>query len=90
MVRTMLVASKARAYTRDTLDSVPNSPLLNADAVTRFSQFSFISLLLPFAIAILLFFILFYTATAFGTRTFVRIAFIETKDERIEGKRERE
>lgn len=65
-----------------TLSIVPNSPLFNADAVTRFFsslwQFSFHSLLLSFYI-----FILCNTAFAFafGTETFVRFAFIETKDE---------
>lgn len=73
-----------------THNSVPNSPLLNADAVTRFSQFSFFSLLchLLFLLPFVFFFVFYNTATAFGTTAFVRFTFIETKDERI--KRERE
>lgn len=74
-----------------THNSVPNSPLLNADAVTRFSQFSFFSLLchLLFLLPFVFFFVFYNTATAFGTTAFVRFTFIETKDERIKRERER-
>lgn len=74
-----VVASMARAYTRDTFNRIQFTTIQCRRCHPFFfllSQFSFFSLLLPSNISIL-----FNTAFAFGTETFVRFAFIETKGE---------